>query len=430
MKKLISVLVVILMAVALQIPVVAETWTSEEFSFQAPQDMYQLSRNTPMDDPAWALAGIADVSEKMKEYNEMDVVVNFVSKDGGFNINVMRKESDIAKKVFNVQNLSEEEKAAFMDQLPKANEDGEMKTQVEKEWLSLGDNLFYQVQIDAVLNDTDVHEHLIGTIVNGYALTCDMFMTGGEGFTSQQVETLKSLAASLEFAEILEKSEPDTTSTLSTLLLLLLLIGALVLPLVYIPVKSRKEKRRKAKLAEELSEYHKTHSADTVEGEAAFINSTDCTKEAIHHFSYFQAYRKNIGELVFGGVMCVAMLAAAFLVETEWWMRLVAVGVAGYYVYKIAVTPSNLEKIQRKVYGRGPSQTAHYSFYPNAFRVSGIQSASVIPYFQITDVRRSGQYLYLYYGPENAYMVDQYGFVLGEFEDFLKFIEEKTRREK
>jgi len=106
-------------------------------------------------------------------------------------------------------------------------------------------------------------------------------------------------------------------------------------------------------------------------------------------------------------------------------MRLVAVGVAGYYVYKIAVTPSNLEKIQRKVYGRGPSQTAHYSFYPNAFRVSGIQSASVIPYFQITDVRRSGQYLYLYYGPENAYMVDQYGFVLGEFEDFLKFIEEK-----
>ena len=101
MKKLISVLVVILMAVALQIPVVAETWTSEEFSFQAPQDMYQLSRNTPMDDPAWALAGIADVSEKMKEYNEMEVVVNFVSKDGGLNNNVIQKKSGIVQKGVN-----------------------------------------------------------------------------------------------------------------------------------------------------------------------------------------------------------------------------------------------------------------------------------------------------------------------------------------
>ena len=53
-------------------------------------------------------------------------------------------------------------------------------------------------------------------------------------------------------------------------------------------------------------------------------------------------------------------------------------------------------------------------------------SASVYPYFQITDVRKHGHYVYLYYGPDNAYMVDQFGFKLGEYEDFLKFISEKT----
>ena len=111
-------------------------------------------------------------------------------------------------------------------------------------------------------------------------------------------------------------------------------------------------------------------------------------------------------------------------------MKLAAVAVSGYYAYKLAFMPTSIEKIQRKVYGRGPSQTAHYVFYPEAFRVSGIQAASVVPYFQLTDLRRKGQYLYLYYGPDNAYMVDQYGFTQGEAEEFARFIGEKMRKQK
>ena len=83
-----------------------------------------------------------------------------------------------------------------------------------------------------------------------------------------------------------------------------------------------------------------------------------------------------------------------------------------------------------RVFDRGVSSTAHYAFYDDVFRVSGIQSTSVFPYFQIMDVRKHGHYLYLYYGPENAYMVDQYGFSLGEWEDFQKFIAEKTAKKK
>ena len=107
-------------------------------------------------------------------------------------------------------------------------------------------------------------------------------------------------------------------------------------------------------------------------------------------------------------------------------MKLLAVGIVVYYGYKIFSTPTNIEKVQRKVYDRGTSSTAIYAFYDEAFRVSGVQSASVYPYFQITDVRKHGHYVYLYYGPDNAYMVDQFGFKLGEYEDFLKFISEKT----
>lgn len=432
MKKIISILLAVILVAALQAPALAAddqtpAWQSSEYSFTAPEGMYALSANTLPDDPAWALLGVADVTEKLKEYNDMGVVVNFVSEDGKTNINVMRKESDYSKTVYNLQAITDEEREKVLTDLIQTQSDD---FSVTREWFPAGDNLFYRFQIDTDQAEMEIHELIIGTIVNGYALNFDIVTTDEAGFTDQQVETLETLAASLKFTEVREKPEPDAVSTVATILLLVLLVAAVALPLIYLPIKSRREKKQKQKLAEQLSEYHKTHSADTVEGEAMFINSTDCTKEAIHKFAIYQAYIKNIRELIFGAFMCVAMLIAAFVTDTEWWMKLAAVGIGGYYIYKIISASSTLEKVQRKVFGRGPSQTAHYSFYPNAFRVSGIQAASVVPYFQITDVRRQGQYLYLYYGPENAYMIDQYGFVMGDFESFAKFIAEKTKKEK
>ena len=98
-----------------------------------------------------------------------------------------------------------------------------------------------------------------------------------------------------------------------------------------------------------------------------------------------------------------------------------------YYGYKIVSAPPYPGEDPAPGVRPGAfSSTAHYAFYDEAFRVSGIQSASVFPYFQIVDVRKHGHYIYLYYGPENAYMVDQFGFSKGEFSDFVKFISEKT----
>jgi len=183
----------------------------------------------------------------------------------------------------------------------------------------------------------------------------------------------------------------------------------------------------KAKLAAQLTEYHKTHGDnEVIQGEMLFANSTDCTKEAIHDFSMYQCYVKGLGSIVIGLFLCASALIVSFALNGEWWVKLLAVGVAVYYGYKIFNAPHVMEKTQRRVYDRGVSSTAHYAFYDEAFRVSGIQSASVFPYFQITDVRRHKQHLYLYYGPENAYMVDKNGFSKGSYEEFVKFLAEKT----
>ena len=49
-------------------------------------------------------------------------------------------------------------------------------------------------------------------------------------------------------------------------------------------------------MTERLTEYHKTHgNNETIAGELLFANSTECTKEAIHTFSIYQAYIKTWG---------------------------------------------------------------------------------------------------------------------------------------
>lgn len=421
MKKIISLLLSLTLVLSLAVPALAETWQADDFTLQIPDGMYRLSPDLSQDDPAWALAGVADPAAKIKDYVDMGVLVNFVSQDKGTSISIMQRTSDYAVNIHSLALLDEEKKAQVLADLAESNNED---LTITKDWFPAGDILFYRVRLD-MAGESPMHELLYGTIINGYALNIDIF-GGEEPISPQQEAMMEDLVKSIQFTNITEKPLPDPMDLTSTLVLLALLLVSILVPLVYVPVKSKRDKKEKARLAEQLSEYHRTHGANEAEGQILFQNRTDCTKEAIHTFSYFQAYVKNMGELIFGAMMCLVMLGTSFLLDAEWWIKLIAAGVTVYYAYKIIAMPGAVEKIQLKVYGRGPSQTAQYIFYPEVFRVSGIQSTSVVPYFQITDVRRRGQYLYLYYGPDNAYMVDQYGFTQGEFEEFQQFIREKT----
>lgn len=431
MKKCALILAVLLLVSLFPVGAAAETWSEEDFTIEVPDDFYQFTPATPSDDPVWALAGVGDVDAKLKEFQEMGVIAEFLPKDGGKALSVQRKASDYAASIFDLRQLSEEGREKVLDDLVKANSD---RLKLDKTWFTSGDYLFYRVQLDVEPEEEEggsteeLHELIYGTIINGYALNLHMFGSD-EPITPEETALLEDAVRSIRFTRVLDKPEVDPKEAQGAILLAVLLLAAIVVPLIYMPMKNKSDKKKKAKLAEQLSQYHKTHGPNQVEGEMLFANDTDCTKEAIHNFSIYQAYMKNIGELIFGTLMCLVMLSTAFLIDTEWWMKLAAVAVSVYYAYKLISMSSTVEKIQHKVYGRGPSQTAHYMFYPGAFRVAGIQSTSVIPYFQVTDIRRNKQYLYLYYGPDNAYMIDQYGFTKGEFEEFARFISEKVKEE-
>lgn len=422
MKKLTSFLLALLLIGAMPAAVSAETWTGVDFTFQAPEGLYQLGPNTQETDPVWALAGVGDVESRLKDYKEMGVLVNFL--DGPTDITVMQKETDDSKRIFDLRLMDEDDKPGFLDGLAKSgNED----VTVDKSWFENKSGLlFYRVKID-VAGEQEMHELIYGTIMNGYSLNIDIHTIGSE-MTREQEELVRQMADSMVFTNILEKPPEDYSKAINALLLMVLMLAAVAGPIIYVPIKSKRDKKQKAKLAEQLSKFHRENGKDVAQGEAAFVNDTDCTREAIRRFSYYQAYVKNMGEVIFGALLCVVTLCVAFLIDSVWWIKLAAAAVTVYYAYKLIAMPGALEKIQIKVHSQGTSQTAHYTFYPDVFRVSGIQSSNVVPYFQLLEVRKCGQYYYLYYGPDNAYLVDAYGFKLGEAGDFEKFIREKLQK--
>ena len=72
------------LALVLSLPftAAAETFSTEDFSLEIPEGMYTFTPSTPVDDPSWALAGVADAQGKLEEYRDMGGVVEMVSEDG------------------------------------------------------------------------------------------------------------------------------------------------------------------------------------------------------------------------------------------------------------------------------------------------------------------------------------------------------------
>ena len=418
-------LLALVLLLALPLSAAAETFSTEDFTIEIPEGMYQFGPTTSVDDPSWALAGVADPTTKLQTYQDMHGIAELITQDGETSILIMQNQTDTTESIFSLRDLSEEDKEKFLDGTMQSKSEDIL---VEKYYIDVNGQPFYRLRVDGSSEGMEYHEVQYATIINGYSLGFDIY-GGDETVTQEQEDMLLGIVESITFSEILEK--PETTITLQDYVVvaavLVLLVMVILVPVVYVPIRNRKEKRLKAKLAEQLTQYHKDHGTSEKDlGELRFVNSTDCTKEAIHSFSLYQSYVKNLGSLLIGGVLCVAAFIVAFALDAEWWGKLLVVGIVVYYGYKVFSMPHTLEKIQRRVYDRGISSTAHYAFYDEGFRVSGIQSASVFPYFQIVDLRRHGHYLYLYYGPDNAYMVDKFTFSLGQYEDFVKFISEKT----
>lgn len=423
LKKLFTLILSLALALAVfGLPAEAEEWDGGDFTLTVPEEfVYIMTPYTAENDPVWALAKIVSATETIQEYQDDGVLADFRTEDG-FSVKLRQKSNDTTESIYTLRDMDEAELTEFVASMVQSQTED---LTVENEIFSVEDQPFYQITIEGVVNEEEVHEVMQGTFINGYNLWVDTYSV--TEFTEEQLALVDALTNSMRFVNVLPRPETEPVDAALLLLLLAVLVIIIVAPLVYLPLQKRWDKKEKAKMADRLSQYRKEHPGDALSGVPLFVNETDCTREAIRAFSLYHVYGKGLPSLLVGAIMCAAVLIATLVFDMTWWLKIIAAVVAVYFAYKTISAPRNFQKVQEKVYGRGTSQTARYTFYEDGFRVAGVQSASTFPYFQISTVRRRGQYLYLYYGPDNAYMVDRYGFSLGEFEEFEKFIQQKVK---
>lgn len=427
--RIASLLLAVLMMVSFSMVASAVEYEAADYTLTLPQEYcYTLTPYTDEGSAMWALAGVSDPASAIDEYQDSGVKAEFFTEDGE-SVKLRESSSDYTEKVYHLSSLTDEEQQEFLeDKLPSSQSDD---AAVTKGLRTYGGQTFYYVQIDVTSEDQEAHEVILGTVLNGRTVAFDIYQT--VEIDSEQLTLLDKLAESFTVTYLMPKPEEVETSPWLLAALLLVLLGVVIAPAITIPLNKRRSKRQKEETARQMEEYRRTHG-DTLSGEVRFVNRTDCTKEMVHIFASYHAYQKNWQSLVLGGVLCFGVVLAAFLFDLTWWVKLMAVVVTLYYLYQVINTPRTIERAQLKVFSRGVSETATYHFHEDGFRVAGIQSGNAYPYLHILSVKKSGQYLYLYYSPDNMYPVDRYGFAENEdeslriAEEFERFIKEKTEQ--
>ena len=190
-RKAAALLLVLVVFAALPLSAGAKTWETEDFTAEVPDDLYQFSLDTPVGDPAWALAGIAEPAQKLEEYTKMNAIANFVSKDGKLSILAMKKESDYSKQIYNFGEATAEEQQEVLEKLSSTDSD---KFQVDRSIYEGGELPFFRIKIDGEVDDGTTHHELIyGTMVNGAAYTFDIY-GGQEDIPQDHIAILEAVS--------------------------------------------------------------------------------------------------------------------------------------------------------------------------------------------------------------------------------------------
>ena len=102
----------------------------------------------------------------------MGGVVEMVSEDGETSILLTQSTTEDSESIFNLEDLTEEERAEFLDGLAQTKTD---EIQLEKSYVEINGRLFYRIRFEGVYQEMGYNELLYGTIINGYSLNLDTY---------------------------------------------------------------------------------------------------------------------------------------------------------------------------------------------------------------------------------------------------------------
>lgn len=418
---------------ALCLPVSAAGTTFEvpgaDMTVTLPDGVLPLSQDTPADDPVWSVAGIVDTMEKKTELAKNEIAAELYAFDGSTVIAVSTKTSDYTESVFSINDLTEEDRAKFLEQLKPTSKDG--KTDGTVEWYAHGQTPFFCIDLHSSALDTDgeVYERIYGTLYNGMTVSFDLY-NGTKQVSEEQDALLRQIVDSAVVTDLREAPTLQNMpkETIWGLLVLCALIVLLVIFFIYRSAANRREKREKTELADRIALYRQQKAGNEDEGTGAlcFVNETEHNDNAIRAYAQFHAYRKNIFMPIF--TMCigtVAFVVAWLSGGDNWWILLLLAACVVYCAYRLVTAGTTITRTQMRVFGKLRSRKAAYYFYEGDFRITGLQASNLHPYFQITSMHETKEYFYMYFGQDNTYYIKKDSFKQGDADSFRAFMKQK-----
>mgnify|MGYP005962274117 CR=1 FL=1 len=445
MKRLVCVLVMAVFAVSLALPACAETKEVEvpelNMKIQLPDDMYVFTQDLDFTDPKVQEAGITDIYEAKKFYQDNSIYLNAVAKDKSYQVVVSKKESDSTKEIYDFTTATDDQIQSLIADMESSFKQGEGIDSYELSRYNANGRPYIRMLLNVTDQEGKKHELNYTTVVNGHSVVVDTY---GEGdLTQVQEELVKNIVDTAQYT-LVEKPETAELSTAVAFLIvaapILLIFLMILIPSLYARHQQKVQKHRRAVMGERLVAYRKEQQAKEEAARQAgvpleqppilFQNTTEFTDEAIKEFCYFHCVRRRIVSQAFfflvGIVCCIISIVVG---GSEWFARVLLFALGAFCIVYPFYAPYKMTRNNQNAYRKYPSRTARYYFRSEDFRLSGIQSSTVYPYFQITKAYETKNYFYLYFSDEQAYYVKKSEFSKGEPVEFRKLLKEKLGKE-
>lgn len=443
-KRIPSLLCAVILVIGCAAPSFAAgtTYTIDEMNLtvELPDDLYvfeQSDFNVLNPHPDLEKAGFTDVQDQLKLMQDYNIYLTAVSQDQQLQINLAKKESSTTQSVFDLSTLTDEEFEQFLDTM--REEDGQqdetLKEYTVERYNDQPERPFFQIRLKVDSEETGEMEELCYvTVVNGFSVTVDGVAKGS--MTQEQADLLKTIADSVHITEVQEKPEIKLDGeALISLLFPLLLIVVLIVVGIVLRIRRGRALKERRRLADMLSDYRRTQKKLEEEAAAAgtpleepqalLRNTTAYNEEVAHAFVRFHFSRRRLGLMIGYGLFALLILAAVFLVDAEWYMKLIFFAAAVFLVVWMCLMPGKLFNNVMATFKKSRVKENEYTFREDDFRIAGIQSASVYPYFQITRAYETGKYFYLYFGEEQAYYIAKDGFTVGDADGLRELLKRK-----
>lgn len=433
MKRVTAWLAALVLLVA-SIPVCFAAVTSEktkveledlDITLEVPEGFYVFTAETDALSGDWLLAGYEESVEKLKEFEEDDSgnlkAMELVAEDKSFTIMVSRKYSDQTREYFNLNDISEEEFQKLVDSNTYTDEEYGITAKAQA--YDHSQIRFFRVDLEGTVNNKPIWETCYGTIVNGYSISLDMY--SNKEITEEQQQILQEIVDSVTITKFYEKPTQEQM-TMQMILMLLPMIAVIVLIVAFIivtRVHTKSTERKKNEMGDKLVAYRKEQAAKTQEPDyvppkTLFENTTFCSDVAIKRFCQFHFLHKILFRNCVFLLLGIASVTMAIVYDDNWFMRLLLAALGVYMVVQPFLSLDKMTKTEIGVYKKGRTRDAHYTFREEDFRISGIQSPMLYPYFQILYAYEDKGFFYLYYTEDRAYLVDKNGFTQGEVAEF------------